>query len=42
MEKLVRYIETRQGRAKVIVILGRFGVIGGLIVAAILLAATFL
>ena len=42
MEKLLRYIETSEGRIKIINILGTFGVVGGMIVTTILLWATFL
>jgi len=41
MSKLMQYVSTPANRVKVIVGLGRFSVAGGLLVAAILLSATF-
>lgn len=41
MSKISRYIDTPSGRIKVVQFLGRFGVVGGILVTAILLTATF-
>ena len=39
---LEKYLSTSAGRIKVIQALGTFGVVGGIIVTAVLLSATFL
>lgn len=41
MSKILRYIETPERRIKLVRFLGRFSVVGGIIVTAILLTATF-
>jgi|PersoiStandDraft_1058852.scaffolds.fasta_scaffold00005_32 hypothetical protein len=42
MKKLLRYIETTEGRNKIIDVLGTFTLVGGVILSAVVLAAKFL
>jgi len=40
-EKIVAYIDVRENRQKLILVLGRFAVMGGLLISALILLATF-
>lgn len=42
MEKIFEYISHREGRQRIITFIGVFSVVGGVIVTAVLLLATYL
>lgn len=42
MSKISRYLDTPKGRIKLIQFLGRFGVVGGIIVTVLIATATFM